>query len=709
MKYKSISIDTEFKNTSNKYITTVCAVIKNNENETTHSFWTLDHKGKCEFKQCLDKYLLDGFVIISYMAAAEVRFLQSVGYTNIEILNMKFVDPYILWKMILHCLPEYQYGKYSYTVNNKTIIVHTRPPKEGEFEDGTYYVDGDGNDVRYSNIHTRQYNPSLAHACLRILDIEIDEVHKERMRDVILNNQSYTADQRYLIMEYCKQDTEYLLDLTREMASIIKGYNNDFSISNIIRLSQWVVITGLIENNGIPVDVEKIRSFSSYYSDLIRTIPEQCNATYPFFIYDTLNDRYIKSYAQFEKFIQQCPFKDSWEKTATGRYKSDIETLEKFEAIPEIQGLITAVQALKELSFFSEKRVEKIIKNIGDDNRLRISLFPFSSKTSRCQPRPSHGYLFGMSRWFRTLVSASGKTIIGADYSGQEIAIQAVLSDDASFKQAYLSSDPYTWFARKAEVIPYDVERKGKYYYREDEKLPDSEQTKYTSQRSLFKNILLGVGYGMGTVSLSNRLTASRIESLPDDEKNILRDPTVSTTVKDNILNKIVIVSGDDEIYYNRNQRASHYLDLHKQIFAKYWSWKKQIYNQYSSTGCISLTDGWTLMGYNTKNTVTNFPVQGCGQVILREACRLAILSGLEIISTLHDAIYIVSDDPDKDSEMLKQVMIQAAKNVLNFELRVDVSTYDTNWDCYESEWTKEKSSAEFKKYGKYFFPPDQQ
>jgi hypothetical protein len=64
--------------------------------------------------------------------------------------------------------------------------------------------------------------------------------------------------------------------------------------------------------------------------------------------------------------------------------------------------------------------------------------------------------------------------------------------------------------------------------------------------------------------------------------------------------------------------------------------------DEYESKGILTLQDGWA-MGPDNFNfrSVMNFPVQGAGSGILRYSVLMAQELGLDVIITLHDAIYV--------------------------------------------------------------------
>ena len=320
---------------------------------------------------------------------------------------------------------------------------------------------------------------------------------------------------------------------------------------------------------------------------------------------------------------------------------------------------------------------------------------PYASQTSRCQPKPTEGYIFLMSRWIRNVIDDK-KVVIGGDYSAQETYIAGELSGDKAFHECYMAGDPYVWFAKKTGNIPKDVTRKGGVFYINSEKLADDLQEKYTSIRYTFKSLMLGVGYGMGEDSLALSLTATAIASLPENERK-----DVLAGLNPKLLNRIKVVGKDEKVRFPKTQRADYYIELHQTVFKVYNVWRKKLYDNYKRKGYIKIEDGWCLIGTEGNMTsVTNFPVQGTGQVYLRKAVANALDCGLKVITTLHDAIYIESTEENKEEDMIK---LKECMTKDKPEIRVDVHEQLIDWVNFTSNWSDEKGAKEFKNYGKYF------
>jgi hypothetical protein len=114
-------------------------------------------------------------------------------------------------------------------------------------------------------------------------------------------------------------------------------------------------------------------------------------------------------------------------------------------------------------------------------------------------------------------------------------------------------------------------------------------------------------------------------------------------------------------------EKAQSYIDLFYDTYPDYAEWKNETLNDYEASGHLELSDGWTMWGDNdNRRSVGNCPVQGHGAVIMRESVHLAQARGLEVIMTLHDAIYCEIESQDFNAVCaLKDCMSEAFENVM--------------------------------------------
>ena len=180
---------------------------------------------------------------------------------------------------------------------------------------------------------------------------------------------------------------------------------------------------------------------------------------------------------KFENWVAQQ--KIPWPITDKGNLKTDEATFRQIsKSYPQVATLHELRVTLSKMSTL------KLC--VGRDGRNRALLSPFASKTGRNQPSTTK-FIFGNSAWLRSLIKPEeGFGLAYIDFSSQEIAIAAALSGDQKMWDAYMSGDPYMIFAIQAGLAP-----KG------------ANKSTHKEIRNRCKQIVLGVGYGMGSEALA--------------------------------------------------------------------------------------------------------------------------------------------------------------------------------------------------------------
>jgi len=305
-------------------------------------------------------------------------------------------------------------------------------------------------------------------AAFGIDGIESDE--KEEMRNLILNNRSFTAAEQVRILDYCESDVVALQKLLPAMAPKI-------DLQRALIRGEYMKAVAQMEFRGVPIDTKALALFREHWTniqdELIRRIDTGRG------IYD---GRTFKS----ENFLNYCVRAGiAWPPLDSGRPALDDKTFrEMARRYPEAVGPIHELrQAL------SSMRLADL--QVGADGRNRCLLSPFGSRSGRNQPSNTK-FIFGPSTWLRGLIKpAEGRFVAYIDYSQQEIGIAAALSGDRNMMEAYASGDLYLTFAKQAGAVP-----------------PDATKTSHGNERDQFKIVALAVGYGMGEKALAVKLGA---------------------------------------------------------------------------------------------------------------------------------------------------------------------------------------------------------
>ena len=255
------------------------------------------------------------------------------------------------------------------------------------------------------------------------------------------------------------------------------------------------------------------------------------------------------------------------------------------------------------------------------DDRARVNLSPFSSKTGRNQPSNSR-YIFGSSVWLRGLIKPQpGWGVAYIDWSQQEFGIAAALSGDRAMLQAYHSGDPYLEFAKQAGLVP-----------------PEATKQTHPQQRKLCKAAVLAVQYGMGAESLANSI--------------------------------------NEPVQMGRELLANH-----KRTFPIFWEWSQGVQDFAHLHLKLWTVFGWNLKVGRDANTrsLANFPMQANGAEILRLACCYMVEAGIRVCAPIHDAVLIEAplDILGEQITLARELMARASRDVLEgFELNTDVEIF---------------------------------
>ena len=325
-----------------------------------------------------------------------------------------------------------------------------------------------------------------------------------------------------------------------------------------------------MEFSGTPVDTELFASLMLHWPELCLHLIEAVDQDYGIYKGSTFKQ------AKFECWVaaQALP----WPQTDYGKLKIDEATFRQMSKSH------TEVAPLQELRVtLAQMRSLKL--HVGADGRNRTLLSPFAAKTSRNQPSTTK-IIFGNSAWLRSLIKPEkGFGLAYADFSSQEIAIAAALSGDQRMWQAYVSGDPYMAFAIQAGLAPTGATK-----------------ASHKEVRNRCKQIVLGVGYGMGAEALAIGAGIHKVE-------------------------------------------ANGLLNSHKMTYHVFWKWAEA--NQMRALmGEPQVTPlGWKLQLRNDPDpndrSLLNWPMQSTGADIIRLAACMLTEAGIEVCCPIHDAFLV--------------------------------------------------------------------
>jgi len=573
----------------------------------SRTFWLYQNeRNKNDAKKFFTNRINEGYIFVAYVMEAEARSLESLyGFMP----EFKAIDLYLEYRCLLNHNHKLAYG-LQYIEGE---IIKTSPPKN-KWE----VTEGDDNDAH----HKPSY--SLAAATYKLLDVKIDTKEKDEVRNIIIRSNpdeiNQSADR---ILKYNESDIDYLRQILnkvynhhrRERGSSVESW-----VKEALKRGKYAVATAKMVILGYPINASSVKKFSSQTKEILQTAAQECMKSDPSlepFRWNKKHGRYSANENNIRAWVE-AQNKPYWRKTDKDKTSLSRDAFKDWYS-SESEGFggaycryLKTKQSLN--GFLPGGKSKKFFEFVGSDNRVRPYFGIYGSQSSRSQPSAS-GFIPLKAHWMRIFLDApEGKALCGIDYSSQEFLIAAILSQDSDMMAAYSTGDVYLAFAKSAGLAPKDATK-----------------ATHKTVRDLCKALVLGISYDMSARGLAPRLSEVSKQVVSED-------------------------------------KAQGYIDLFYDAYPDYAEWKKDILEEYESSGYLELPDGWVMWGDNdNRRSVGNFPVQGHGAVIMREAVTLAQAKGLDVVFTLHDAIYI--ELPVTKLECVRVLMdcMQAAfKNIMS-------------------------------------------
>lgn len=588
---KRCYLDFEYNGSSEARFNVVCcSLLVQGQIEPTN-FWTYkDPNALADLKRSLIE-LRNDHIFVAHNVVAEASAFISLG---IDPVKCAWIDTQIEYKMLTNHWDKYRYGDQ--LIDGKKV--KTTPPR-------SKWEQTEEEKKKENNAKPQH---SLLSTTYKLLGKIRSSAHKDEMRDLIISApESFTPEERDAIIKYCDED---VLDLPEILGQILNAYRTStakkyIGVSELAWRGQTAARTALITKTGYPVNRSQVTKFSRSVNSIMNELAEDINGQFPdmgLFVWNKKEGRYSKKEKPQKDWIAASEHADKWMRTDTGGYSLSLDAYSRHYSYSHDypEGILPA-QMLRYLKtkqslngFIVSKSKKNFFNYYGSDGRARAWLNPYGSQSSRYQPGAS-GYIPLKAAWMRSLIQPPvGNAICGIDYGSEEFLLSALLSKDKNMYQAYVSGDPYFHFAKLAEAVPMDAERK------------DHEKV-----RTLFKSTVLGISYLMGPDNLAIKLTQD---------------------------------TGD---HYSP-EGAKKLIQTFFDVFKDYANWIERALYEYQRRGFLKLRDGWIMFGDNRNHrSVSNCPIQGMGGAILRKAIQISQDRGLHVILPLHDALYIEFDQKD--------------------------------------------------------------
>jgi DNA polymerase-1 len=427
---------------------------------------------------------------------------------------------------------------------------------------------------------------ALIHFGLPAMDVTV----KQEMRALAMRGDPYSSAEKSRLLHYCRED---VLALERLLPVILARMSGDDLHRALLR-GRYMKAAAAMEYLGIPIDVPMLRRLRACWDELKHQLIAEIDPDYGVYV----NGRF--SAARWILWVNSRRI--AWPLTDRGSPRLDDDTFKEVGRVyPEVERIRQLRHALSQL------RLNDLA--VGSDGRNRQLLSAFRSRTGRNQPSNTQ-FIFGPAVWVRSLIVPSrGCSVAYVDWEQQEFGIAAYLSKDPNMMAAYESADPYLKFAELAGAVP-----------------PGATKASHFTEREKFKQCVLAVLFGMGAVSLAQKLDVSVMEA-----QDLLR--------------------------------------LHRETFRMYWRWSDGVANHAFSLNRLHTVFGWNLRvgPCATEPSLRNFPMQANGAEMLRLASTIAIEGGLEICAPIHDALLLQAPTRDAAEHIarLQAAMAQASEIVL--------------------------------------------
>ena len=449
---------------------------------------------------------------------------------------------------------------------------------------------------------------NLLDCCKRFGIKTISETQKGVYRDLIVSNYpNYTETEKQKIIEYNVSDVVENEALFLAQIAEFEKRNPIFktTLSQALFHGKANAVVAKIERNGVPVNYELYSDMEKYFPQIKAQEIEELKNAADVYVGDKWNNK------KFEIFLDKLGLLKDWPRTKSGQIAKDDRTLYRYSSQYPV------IQQIRESKFIIEAKNLKGYM-VGKDKRSRTALKMFGTITGRTNPSTATNP-FGAPRRMRNIIGTTkDKIIVYADWKSQEAVIQGALSQDQNIIAAVATGDPYLATAKLAKAVPESGTKKD-----------------YPSERDLYKQTYLAIGYGQTAFGLKIKLNISAAE-------------------------------------------ASYLLSVLKRVYPTYFKWIDEHIKYCVARGYFETKFGWRFYVSDKESvnprSLMNWPLQGHGSEILRRAIIDLDRAGYEISMPVHDAVLIHLDRKGarEKIENIKSIMSEAANKVIGTHIQVD-------------------------------------
>ncbi len=434
-----------------------------------------------------------------------------------------------------------------------------------------------------------------------------------------LGKDEVTWEERATVERYNAEDVRVTENLFFYIIHHFQESENEDVFWQALNRGRMSQIAAKVSRAGYPVDVVGWDKFLANWDKTIDKILEKANTeTDCFPIKDGKRKFSSKDFARLVESLN-IP---SWPRTDTGNYKTDKETLRRFERFPEIKMIMEA------MSFKNSTKLKDLPID-RRDNRSKTYMSPFGTKTGRANPSTAR-HLPNLPPCLRPFMRAEyDKPIVAIDFEQQEFAVAATLSKDDVMLETYKQSDPYVYLGYLANVLPITA-------------------TKKHPKRQMYKTVCLMTLFGAGvkTMAIDMGEPIEVAEKALQDHQRMFHK------------------------FWNWQQE---YIDR----------FMLDGYARLKDGWEMRIPEGSTFRKFGehkgySENTLKNFPIQGTAASILYESLRSIDDAGYRVIGTMHDEIFVELDYTDRnwneehDIKEISRLMSQAAEDVMGTRIKTE-------------------------------------
>jgi hypothetical protein len=669
---KQVYLDAEYNHSKDEKMNVVCfsLLIIHGRRQVKYTTWLEgDEESKEVFRETIEELIAEDYTFFAFSVLAEGRSLHSLG---IDPRRIRWVDLALEWRMLLN--HNHRHGCGKHLVKGKIKTIYPPVPKWEKTEA----------DIKRGS-STAGFN--LSSALYKMVGVHIDTDHKNEMRDLIIAGGPFSEEDKQSILEYCESDVVYLPQLFssiyKAMSKMLSNRHRKKLPEHMYERGDYAARSAIMESIGYPIDYEATRNFSDSTGSILWQIQQEINEVFPeisAFLPNKTGTRFVQKMKNIRAWVADQGH-SNWMLTEKGELSLSLEAFQRYydfkHSYPKNNFGAQMVRLLKtkqSLNGFMPNSKKSFWDYVGKDKRVRPYMGIYRAQSGRSQPA-STGFIPLKSAWMRSLIlPPPGRVIISIDYAQQEFLLAALLSRDKRMVAAYHSGDPYLYTGKLAGAIPQDGTKKT-----------------HGALRDAFKSTTLGISYMMGAKGLAGKLTGDTGREYTEEEAQVL-------------------------------------IEQFEDAYPDYQDWKVSTWGEYKAEGYLMLPCGWVMWGDNhNRRSVCNFPVQGAGSSIMRKAVALAQDQELDVIFTLHDALY-VEVDADKVVDgvnTLAWAMDEACRYYFidtpvekHAHCRMDPAAWGPDFDgetintdlgkvSIKNKYVDERSVEEYQRFKKYFCNPD--